>query len=173
MGPKVTFFFVFPALLLAGLVFGQGQATAKEKVQQAPRTGLQWKPAPKNLSYIPPYVAEEVNHAKESGGQVIVYVGAVWCEPCMRFKRAVKHGKLDRTFPRLRFLEFDRDQYQDELEVAGYGSKMIPLFCVPESTGKASKHCIQGSIKGPGAVGNIVPRLKALLSASRAPVTLP
>ncbi len=173
MGQRATFFFIFPALLLAGLVFGLSTASAQEKSQRAPRTGLQWKTAPKNLSYIPPYVAEEVDNAKTSGAHVIVYVGAVWCEPCMRFKKAVKEGKLDRTFPQLRFLEFDRDQYQDELEVAGYASKMIPLFCVPEPTGKASKHCIQGSIKGPGAVGNIVPRLKALLSTSKAPAALP
>ena len=43
---------------------------------------------------------------------------------------------------------------------------MIPLFCLPVlEKGTSSGKCIQGSVKGPGAVGNLVPRLKQLLAS--------
>ena len=45
----------------------------------------------------------------------------------------------------------------------GYASEMIPLFALPAADGKASGKAIQGSIKGDGAVGNLVPRLIELL----------
>ena len=91
-------------------------------------------------------------------------VGASWCEPCRRFHEAVTRGELDATFPTLRLLEFDLDRDQARLQAAGYGSRMIPLFEVPGPDGRASGRRIEGSIKGPGAVAEIVPRLRRILA---------
>jgi hypothetical protein len=95
---------------------------------------------------------------------LIVYVGAVWCEPCQRFHRAADQGELDAAFPNLTLLEFDLDRDRERLASAGYVSKYIPLFAVPTQTGAASGRQVEGGIKGEGAVGFIVPRLKGLLS---------
>lgn len=110
-------------------------------------------------------VRREVSLAKQQGRTLLVYVGAAWCEPCKRFHDAASRGELDSAFPGLRLIEFDLDRDGDRLKQAGYSSKMIPLFAAPLADGRSSGRQIEGSIKGPGAVDQISPRLKALLSA--------
>lgn len=109
-------------------------------------------------------VRGELSRAKGEGRTLVVYVGAVWCEPCQHFHDAARAGKLDGVFPGLRLLEFDLDRDADRLAKAGYASRMIPLFALPRADGMSSGEQIQGSIKGPGAVENITPRLRALLA---------
>lgn len=105
--------------------------------------------------------------ATAAGRDVVVYVGAPWCEPCTRFHDAVAAGELDATFPTLTLLELDHDRDLTGLEAAGYASRMIPLFAIPGDDGRSTGRMIQGSVKGEGAVANIVPRLKALLAEGR------
>lgn len=100
--------------------------------------------------------------------QLVVYVGATWCEPCQAFHQAVEAGDLDASFPDLRLLEFDLDEDRERLAAAGYSSRMIPLFVVPRPDGHAGPRRMQGGIKGPGAVDDIRERLAALLEAAAA-----
>lgn len=109
-------------------------------------------------------VRQELVRAKGEGRRLLVYVGATWCEPCQRFHDAAKAGQLDGAFPGLRLLEFDLDRDQDRLKKAGYSSRMIPLFALPRADGTGSGEQIEGSIKGPRAVDQITPRLRALLA---------
>ena len=109
-------------------------------------------------------VRSELVRARGDGHRVLVYVGAAWCEPCPRFHQAAQAGQVDALFPGVRLVEFDLDRDKERLEKAGYASKMIPLFALPREDGTASGHQIEGSIKGPGAVAQIAPRLKALLA---------
>ena len=102
--------------------------------------------------------------AKASGRDLVVYVGAPWCEPCQRFHKAAAHGDLDADFPTLTLLEFDAEGDGERLVGAGYTSKFVPLFALPDDTGHASSRRFEGSVKGDGAVGNITPRLRALLA---------
>lgn len=101
--------------------------------------------------------------AKE-GRELVVYVGASWCEPCKRFHEAAARGELDATFPDLTLLEVDLDVDRERLASAGYGSKLVPLFALPAADGRASDRRIEGSVKGDQAVANITPRLRSLLS---------
>jgi thiol:disulfide interchange protein len=112
-------------------------------------------------------VRREVVRAKADRVDVLVYVGATWCEPCQYFHNAAAAGKLDATFPGLRLVEFDLDRDKEALERAGYSSKMIPLFAVPRDDGSSSGEQIEGSIKGPAAVAQITPRLQDLLRKRR------
>jgi hypothetical protein len=112
-------------------------------------------------------VRREVVRAKADKRELLVYVGAAWCEPCQYFHNAAAAGELDGTFPGLRLVEFDLDRDREALQRAGYGSKMIPLFALPREDGSGSGEQIEGSIKGPEAVAQITPRLKALLSKGR------
>lgn len=112
-------------------------------------------------------VRRELERARADGGDLVVYVGATWCEPCQRFHAAAAAGELDATFPGLRLVEFDLDRDEARLRAAGYASKMIPLFAVPGPDGRASGLQIEGSIKGDGAVAQIAPRLRALLERAR------
>lgn len=110
------------------------------------------------------FVQQHVEEADASGQRVLVYVGATWCEPCQRFHKALESGQLDEALAGTKFVEFDSDRDGAELRAAGYGSKYIPLFSVPDQTGHASGRAIQGSIKGDDAVrADLVPRLLALL----------
>lgn len=93
----------------------------------------------------------------------LVYVGAPWCEPCERFRDAVKRGELDDALGNVDFLVFDLDKDAARLEAAGYGSRMIPLVAVPGLDGRATGKRIEGSIKGEGAVANMKPRVLELL----------
>jgi hypothetical protein len=95
--------------------------------------------------------------------RLVVYVGATWCEPCQRFHQAAAAGELDATFGDLTLLEFDADRDHGRLAEAGYTSKYIPLFVLPNADGTSSSQQIEGSVKGDGAVREITPRLKGLL----------
>lgn len=117
-------------------------------------------------------VVEHMAKAKADQRQLLVYVGASWCEPCKFFHGAVEDGSLDRKFPRLRLLEFDLDRDRDRLIAAGYRSKLIPLFAVPGPDGKPSRHLIEGGVKGPDGVAVITQRLEALLLAAEKDATL-
>lgn len=101
--------------------------------------------------------------AASAPGPVLVYVGAPWCEPCTYFHAAAERGELDADFGDLTLVEFNRDSDKARLDDAGYASDYIPLFAVPGPDGRASGRSIEGSIKGPGAVPQIRPRLKALI----------
>jgi thiol-disulfide isomerase/thioredoxin len=112
-------------------------------------------------------VSARRTHAGDAGRQVVVYVGASWCEPCTRFHDAVAAGELDDAFPDVDFLEFDLDRDGRRLREAGYFSRLIPLFAVPRADGRAHDDPntrLSGSIKGPRAVANIRGRLGPLLS---------
>ncbi len=110
------------------------------------------------------FVQQHVEEADASGQRVLVYVGATWCEPCQRFHKALESGQLDDALAGTKFIEFDADKDRSELRAAGYASKYIPLFSVPDQSGHASGRAIEGSIKGDSAVReNLVPRLLALL----------
>lgn len=110
------------------------------------------------------FVQQHVEQADASGMRVLVYVGASWCEPCQRFHKALEAGELDETLAGTKFLEFDADRDRAELRAAGYGSKYIPLFSVPDPSGHSTGLSIEGAIKGDSGVReNLVPRLLALL----------
>lgn len=109
-------------------------------------------------------VRRELDSAKREGREVLVYVGATWCEPCQRFHESAARGELDDAFPRLTLVEFDLDRDGDRLRAAGYGSQFIPLFALPSADGRGTGRQIEGSIKGQGAVAEITPRLRGLLA---------
>lgn len=108
-------------------------------------------------------IRREAERAERDGKKLVVYVGAPWCEPCVRFHDAAAAGQLDQTFPELRLLEFDRDRDEAELGKAGCLSRLIPLFARPSADGRCSERRMEGSIKGEGAVAEITPRLRGLL----------
>lgn len=110
-------------------------------------------------------VAPFVQEQKAVGdGRVLVYVGATWCEPCRHFHDSLLRGELDGLLGAMRVVEYDLDQHRDALALAGYSSRMIPLFVVPGADGRASTQRMEGSIKGERAVpDNLAPRLRELL----------
>lgn len=111
---------------------------------------------------VAPFVAEAILSAPAA--KTIVYVGATWCEPCQRFHAALQSGALDAQLPGVRFIEYDLDRSKAELADAGYVSRLIPLFALPEADGRCSARKLEGSIKGETAVqSNILPRLATLL----------
>jgi thiol:disulfide interchange protein len=116
------------------------------------------------------FVQQHVEEAEVSGKRVLVYVGATWCEPCQRFHKALASGQLDEELAGTQFIEFDADRDKAELRDAGYASKYIPLFSVPDPNGHASGRAIEGSITGDSAVRrDLVPRLLALLDGKPTP----
>jgi hypothetical protein len=139
-------------LPVAGLAIAACQTPAKIELVSAPPG-----------DDVAALVRGELGRARSQKRDLLVYVGASWCEPCQRFHRAAQAGQLDHEFPRLRLLEFDLDRDRERLTAAGYTSRLIPLFARPGDDGRASGRQIEGSIKGEGAVGEIAPRLRTLL----------
>ena len=109
-------------------------------------------------------VAQARAEAQAQGEQLLVYVGASWCEPCQRFHKAVEAGELDDALPGVKFLEFDADDDGERLADAKYDGRLIPRFAVPDDNGVFSGLKIEGGVKGDGAVDNIMQRLKPLLA---------
>lgn len=126
---------------------------------------IEWAPAADGD--LPAVVQAELERAKKDGRTLLVYVGAGWCEPCQRFHEAAVKGEITGDLPPLRMLEFDLDRDADRLVAAGYQSRLIPLFVVPGADGRGTDVRMEGAVKGPGAVGSIVPRLRALLARTR------
>jgi thiol-disulfide isomerase/thioredoxin len=112
---------------------------------------------------VPTFVHGELVKAKAQNRKTLVYIGATWCEPCQRFHKAAEAGSLDAKFPDLTLVEFDLDRDGVRLGMAGYSPGYIPYFGVPNEDGRASGQGISGSIKGEGAVDDIVPRLEKLI----------
>jgi thiol:disulfide interchange protein len=139
-----------------------GSASLLSCAKKAPPAKLELSHAPAE-GEVSAVVRSELLRASQDGRQLLVYVGATWCEPCKRFHRAAESGQLDAHFPSLRLLEFDFDRDGERLRAAGYTSRYIPLFARPGKDGRASGRQIEGSVKGEGAVGNIAPRLNELL----------
>lgn len=137
-------------------------AACSSSAAPAPPPGKVTVVAPPPDVAVAPWVASQLQAAGDR--QVVVYVGASWCEPCNHFHQAVAAGALDATFPRLTLLEFDQDLDGDRLTAAGYTSQLIPLFVRPAADGRATGRHIEGSIKGPGAVAEITPRLRTLIA---------
>jgi thiol-disulfide isomerase/thioredoxin len=106
---------------------------------------------------VAPFVAEQL--ALAQGAPTVVYVGASWCEPCQRFHHALEAGELNETLRGIRFIDYDYDTAKAALDADGYSSQLIPLFVLPKADGRASELRIEGSIKGDGAVANILGRL--------------
>jgi thiol-disulfide isomerase/thioredoxin len=112
------------------------------------------------------WVKAELARAEADGRRLVIYVGASWCEPCVRFHDAVEAGRLDRELAGVRFLELDADVHERVRGEADLGcsSRMIPLFARPTPEGRCGAERIEGAIKGEGAVDFIVPRLAPLLA---------
>lgn len=113
---------------------------------------------------VAPFVVSQMARARADHEKVVVYVGATWCEPCRRFHAALAAGRLDAQLSGVRFVTYDLDQSGAELKAAGYTSHMIPLFDLPGPDGRGTARKISGSIHGPGAVKEILPRLLRLIA---------
>ena len=120
-------------------------------------------PPGRNLD-VAAFVVPQLARARRDHRHVVVYVGATWCEPCRRFHKAAAEGTLNAALPTLRLLEFDADRDNERLAFAGYFSQYIPLFALPKPDGHASGKQVEGSVKGDGAVTQIVPKLRTLLA---------
>ncbi len=156
--PKSTRSRVWIRLALIALV--TGCAPESGATEAKPHLELRDAPPGDDVAAV---VRTELAAAKRAGKQLLVYVGASWCEPCQRFHDAAAAGQLDEAFGQLRLLVFDHDRDLDALHRAGYESRLIPLFALPKPDGTSTGRQSEGSIHGDGAVGEITPRLKALL----------
>jgi hypothetical protein len=147
------------------LVSGCKSATSSEldPGAPAPKAGIHWLRAQESGD-VAALVRAEQERPGASSRQLLVYVGAAWCEPCQRFHHAAERGDLDATFPELTLLEFDLDRDRDRLAAAGYASHYIPLFALPKEDGTASGKQVEGGIKGDGAVDFITAKLRGLLA---------
>jgi thiol-disulfide isomerase/thioredoxin len=128
----------------------------------APTQKLELVEAP-GAGDIAPIVVDALASAGKDHKQLLVYVGAEWCEPCVRFHKAAESGQLDAELGKLRLLVFDADRDGDALDKAGYKYELIPLFAFPKPDGTSSGKQIEGAIKGDGAVAQIMPRLRELV----------
>ena len=154
------------ALLLASGCSREGSPNrAAPPSETSPKGKVEFVTAPLAPD-LPAQIRAELLRAENDQRDLLIYVGATWCEPCQRFHRAAKAGLLDPLFPRLRLLEFDFDRDGQRLAQAGYTSRLIPLFALPNPDGRASGKYIEGSIKGEGAVGEIAPRLTRLIAGN-------
>ena len=136
-----------------------GACSSTELPKPPPRLTL--VPAP--AGEVTAAIREQTRLAAAHGGQLLVYVGATWCEPCQEFHKAAASGTLDQVFPGLVLLEFDADQDGDRLAAAGYRSKLVPLFVRPADDGSSSGRQTEGVRRGSDAVADLTPRLRGLL----------
>lgn len=107
-------------------------------------------------------VRSALSVAQRDERELLVYVGADWCEPCQAFHDAVASGRLDERLSGVRFFEFDLDRDRDRLNAAGYGGQLVPRFIKPEPTGRGGQR-VEGTIKGDGMIDTMLMRIEPLL----------
>lgn len=107
-------------------------------------------------------IADEVALAN-GAGKCIVYVGAPWCQPCQRFKRALLAGELDAELINVRFLEFDADLDKQRLADAGYKFQLVPFFGRPGFDGRATSRTTSGVPAKDSPMAPLAKRVAALL----------
>lgn len=112
------------------------------------------------------WVRDEVSKAARDGRKVLIYVGAPWCDPCVRFHDSVVTGQLDQELPSVRLLELDHDEHEALLAPSDLDcqSQLIPLFARPTPEGRCGLRRVEGGVKGDRAVGFLLPKVKALLT---------
>lgn len=152
------------ATTTAGATTAAGATTTAAARVNAGKGGVEIVAAPGGDEPAEAAVRREAERARGAGRTLLVYLGAPWCEPCVRFHDAAKAGSLDAELPGLTLLEFDHDRDSERLQAAGYAWRYVPLFAKPGADGRASGRAVEGSIKGEGAVAQIVPRLRGLLA---------
>lgn len=138
-------------------------AAAAASTEKPLITKLIWQDAP-GEGELTLQVQQADRQARAQGQAALVYVGAAWCEPCRYFHEAALRGELDAALGQVRILAYDADRDRSRLEAAGYASRMIPLLVRPLADGRAGPRRMQGSIKGPGAVQEMLPRVQRLLT---------
>lgn len=74
--------------------------------------------------------------AKAEGRVLIVYVSAMWCEPCKKLKEEILAGRLDERLGKTTLLAFDADKDIDRLGGAGYTFKFVPFVALPGADGR-------------------------------------
>jgi thiol-disulfide isomerase/thioredoxin len=157
------------AMLAACTADPYGAAGGGSKPTPAPQQRSTSKPAfiPGNAEGdIPPVVSQHRASAKAEGAQLLVYVGASWCEPCQRFHEAVERGELDARLAGVQFVEYDADRDAERLTDAGYDGRLIPRFAMPGDDGRFGGTKIEGGTKGDGAVEHIMARLEPMLAVT-------
>lgn len=156
------------ALVLVSVL--PGAACETHRVEPAPAQPAA-KPAAGHVEFlrapsgddVATWVRGQRAELQAKGRSILLYEGAAWCEPCVAFHHAAEAGKLDAAFPTLTLLEFDADVDAERLALAGYGSRLIPLFAAIGEDGRGTGRQIEGGLKGDGAVDEIVARLRGLL----------
>ncbi len=138
------------------------EGTAAEPAP-VPKNKVVWKALAATNGDVTKAIADETAIAKAQGRDVLVYVGATWCEPCQHFHHAIEAGKFDAVFGDVTFLAFDIDESRSALMAADYRSTYIPLFAVPDANGRATHRRSEGGIKGEGAADDLARKLKKLL----------
>jgi len=96
-------------------------------------------------------VVAERWHSHQEGRRLVVYVSAVWCEPCERFQAACAPA-TGRILPRSGFIKFDHDQDGPRLEAVGYAGNYLPRFVVPADDGRATAQRMEGGTKADDTV---------------------
>lgn len=108
-------------------------------------------------------IREEEARTRQDGRQLIVYIGAAWCEPCHAWHDALAAGTAG-PLPAVRFLEFDLDKDGEALAQAGYHTHMVPFFARPSLDGRATSVQFAGVRKGGDYVAEIRERVAEMLS---------
>lgn len=145
-------------LVLFALVACQ---SGESKLEQPPGK-LELIDAPKSDD-VAPLIAKEVARAKTDHKKLLVYMGAVWCDPCVKFHEAANRGELDQVFGDVRMLVFDADRDNAAIERAGYKYEFVPLFALPGPDGRSTGKQIEGAPKGSKYVEQISGRLRTLI----------
>lgn len=111
-------------------------------------------------------IADEMVMATSAGRRCVVYVGATWCAPCKRFKRALLAGELDAILRGVRVLEFDADLDAKRLSGAGYTWQLVPYFSVPDAAGKNSGRDTAGVPSKDAPIAPLAKRIAGLFPTS-------
>jgi hypothetical protein len=112
-------------------------------------------------------IKEQAGKAAAIHQQPYVELDATWCPPCIAIKESLEKGDplMIDAFAGTYIIQVDVDDWQNDLDSAGYSPNAIPIYYEVDSQGKQTGRTIDGGAWGDNIPENMAPPLKEFFRA--------
>lgn len=102
--------------------------------------------------------------AKKLNQKVFVQVIAEWCKPCRALRASMDSPLMKDAFSGTYILQFDVDEWNEQLKSVGANVEAIPVFFKVKESGEVSGYTINGGAWEEDIPSNMAPVLKKYFS---------
>jgi thiol-disulfide isomerase/thioredoxin len=109
-------------------------------------------------------ISKHVLIAKKLNQKVFLQIMAEWCKPCRALRASMNDPLMKEAFSGTYILQFDFDEWDEQLKSVGANAEAIPVFFKVTDSGVVTKDSIHGGAWKEDIPSNIAPALKKYFS---------